>query len=458
MRRREFIQKSLLGLGTFLLYSSPGNSRPKAVTEGKRRAKSLIFLTMAGGPSQMDTFDYRPELSRMKNKTVTGFTSEKGLDGGVILDSFWKFKQYGQSGAWVSDLFPFQAQTVDDLAFIKSCTCTSNNHSLALYEMNTGHVTAGHPFLGAWINYALGNRNPLLPGSVVMVDPRGYPRNGELNWTAGALDQGHQILEVNSLDSPVSHMDLPAGVSVSSQEKYVRSLMELNRIHSRDRPHFPEFQKRSRQFAEAHLMAPPLKAMFDLSGESEATQKLYGLDRPHSRTFGKQLLWARRMVERGIPFIQIYSGGGALDEMTWDHHKNMELHQNLAASVDWPIKGLIQDLKARGLLEETLLLWGGEFGRLPVVDLNSLSGRDHNHEAFTMWLAGAGIKKGVSFGQTDELGLRAVENPVSVGDIHATLLHLMGIDHKALSYNDKGVLLRLTKESDKIIGPVIDRA
>ncbi len=400
------------------------------------KAKSVIFLYMYGGPSQIDTFDYKPTMYGMDNKTIEVKTFGRGghKNQGRIVEPRWKFKQYGECGKWISDLFPNLGTCVDEIAFIHSMTADSPIHGSAMLQMNSGKITSGSPALGSWVNYGLGSENENLPGFVVMLDHSGGPISGPKNWSSGYMPATYQGTVVRSKGTPILDLNRPGHMSDSVQRKMLNTLREMNQEHEVSRGGNSELAARIASYELAYKMQSTAPEAVDLSQETEATLKLYGLNDPKTEYFGKQLLMARRLVERGVRFVQVYSGGNHNDA-NWDAHgdliKNHELH---AGETDLPIAGLISDLKQRGLLDETLIVWGGEFGRQPTAEYAEGTGRDHNAYGFTMWMAGGGTKGGISYGQTDELGAAAVENKLHVKRLHATTLHLMGLDPNRLTY------------------------
>ncbi len=400
------------------------------------KAKSIIFLFMYGGPSHVDTFDYKPDMIGMDGKTVEVKTFGRGghRNQGRIVEPKWKFKQYGESGKWVSDLFPHLAGCVDDISFLHSMTADSPIHGSAMLMMNSGKILSGSPCLGSWVNYGLGSVNENLPGFVVMLDPTGGPISGAKNWSSGYMPATYQGSVVRSQGAPILNLNRPQGMSREMQRDLLDSLNEANAAHLAKRVDNTDLAARISSYELAYKMQQHAPEAVDLAQETEATQKLYGLDNPNTLDFGKRCLMARRLVERGVRFIQLYSGGNHNDA-NWDAHGDLEKNHNYhAGRTDQPIAALIKDLKDRGLLDSTLIVWGGEFGRQPTAEYAQGTGRDHNAYGFTMWMAGGGIKGGTSYGTTDELGSVAVENPLHVKRLHATILHQMGLDPNHLSY------------------------
>ncbi len=419
------------------------------------KAKNIISIFCYGGPSQVDTFDPKPELGKYAGEVMSGVGEvvvSQGNPGG-LMPSPWKFKQYGQSGIEVSELFPQVAQHVDDLAVIRSMHTLSNDHGPALYQMNTGTVLAGHPSVGSWLTYGLGSENSNLPGYVVFTDHRGGPINGQPNWGAGFMPAAYQGTQFRSTGDPIVDLRPPKEVSRQRQRKWLDLLQDFNRENLALNPEDNELSARIQSYELAYNMQVHATEAIDITKESESTRKLYGLDDKHTQFFGRQALMARRLVERGVRVVQLYSGGGN-HEPTWDQHWSLKyFHTMHAGETDGPIAGLITDLKQRGLFDDTLIVWHGEFGRMPISQ--RLDGRDHNPYGFTVWLAGGGIKGGTVVGATDQFGYKAVENRKSVYDLHATLMHLMGLDHEKLTYHHNGRDMRLTDVHGNLIQEIL---
>ena len=424
------------------------------------KAKSVIFLFMFGGPSQVDLFDYKPELQARDGQSIENEFRRGTLTKAVLQASRRSFAQHGQSGLWCSDAFPNIAEHMDKLAVIKSLRSDSFAHGSALLQINSGRILQGHPSLGSWVTYGLGSINQNLPGYVVMLDPRGGPTSGAPNWSSGYMSAAYQGTLIRTSSEPILNLQPPPNVTRDTQRREIDLIQALNTQHRADRQDVAsELDARIASYELAFQLQMAAPEALDLSQESERTLERYGLHEPKPdwhplalgpSTFGRQCLIARRMVERGVRFIQIYSGGGnAGGQNTWDGHhgieENLKLH---CPEVDRPIAALLQDLEERGLLESTLVVWGGEFGRMPVSETFNTGGkpggRDHNPKGFTYWLAGAGVRGGTSYGATDELGEAAVENPRHLRDLHATILRLMGLDHKRLTYFHGGLDEKLT--------------
>jgi hypothetical protein len=405
------------------------------------KAKNVIFLFMYGGPSHIDTFDYKPAMKGRDNQTVDVKTFGRGghKNQGRIVEPRWNFKQYGDCGHWVSDLFPHLATCVDDIGFLHSMTADSPIHGSAMLMMNSGKILSGSPCLGSWVNYGLGSVNENLPGFVVMLDPTGGPISGAKNWSSGYMPATYQGTILRSKGAPIIDLNTPAGSTRAVQRELLDALRDANTEHLAARSDNTDLAARINSYELAFKMQQYAPEAVDLTQETEATQKLYGLDNPRTLDFGKRCLLARRLVERGVRFIQLYSGGNHNDA-NWDAHGDLEKNHNYhAGNTDQPIAALLKDLKARDMLKDTLVVWGGEFGRQPTAEYAAGTGRDHNAYGFTMWMAGGGIKGGVSVGTTDELGSVAVDSPFHVKYLHATILHQMGLDPNKLSYFQSGL-------------------
>lgn len=400
------------------------------------KAKSVIFLFMYGGPSHIDTFDYKPAMVGMDGKTIEVKTFGRGgkKNAGRIVEPKWKFAQHGESGKWVSSLFPNVATCVDDIAFVHSMTADSPIHGSAMLMMNSGKVLSGSPCLGSWVNYGLGSVNENLPGFVVMLDGKGGPISGAKNWSSGYMPASYQGVVMRSKGAPILDLAPPEGMTESTQRRLLDRLLAKNKEHQQPRSDNSDLAARIASYELAFKMQQHAPEAVDLAQETEATHRLYGYDKERTRDFAGKCMLARRLVERNVRFIQIYSGGAHNDD-NWDAHGDLERNHNFhAGNTDKPIAGLLKDLKQRNLLDETLVVWGGEFGRQPTAEYAEGTGRDHNSYGFTMWMAGGGVKGGTSVGTTDELGAAAVESPFQVRNLHATILNQMGLDSNKLSY------------------------
>ena len=409
------------------------------------KAKHVIFLFMYGGPSQVDTFDYKPKMYPLDGKTIEVKTFGRGgkKTGGRVVGPKWQFKQYGQCGKHVSDLFPHLGQQSDKIAYLHSMTADSPIHGSAMLMMNSGHVLSGKPSLGSWVNYGLGSENENLPGYVVMLDPTGGPISGAKNWTSGYMPAAFQGVTVNASGTPILDLKNARGMSRDEQRTMLDALNKYNGRHLSDRTDNSNLSARIASYELAYKMQMSAPEAVDFNQEKEHVKALYGIGEQRTDDFGKKCLLARRLVERGVRFIQIYSGGNHNDA-NWDAHGDLvKNHSYHAGNTDKPIAGLLQDLEQRGLLDETLIVWGGEFGRQPTAEYAKGTGRDHNSYGFTTWMAGGGIKGGVSVGQTDEIGSKAVENRFHVKNLHATILTQLGFDPNQLSYFYRGLDQRL---------------
>lgn len=419
-------------------------------------ARSVIHLFMYGGPSQMDLFDPKPELRKRDGQPMPLPKGEKlnvffGSPGPLMASPF-RFQRRGESGLWVSELFPALATVIDEIAVIRSMHAESNNHAPALFQMNTGQTRPGNPSLGSWVGYGLGSENQDLPGYVVMCDQRGGPIGGAPNWGAGYMPAAFQGTPFRIEGDPILDLS-PPPERRDRQRGWLDLLKDLNQAHLADHPGESDLLGRIQAYELAYRMQAEAPQAVDLSRETAATKRLYGLDNPVTEPFGRRLLIARRLVERGVRFVQVYNGGGTFDE-NWDAHYDLEKNHRLHCSeTDGPIAGLITDLKQRGLLDETLLLWGGEFGRMPVSQ--SKVGRDHNPHGFTCWMAGGGVKGGIAVGETDEFGYRAVTDRCHINDWHATILHLLGLDHTLLTFLHAGRQKRLSDVAGRVIKPLL---
>ncbi len=421
------------------------------------RAKSVISLFMSGGPSHMDTFDPKPALTKYAGQPLTGKGEIVVRQGhpGPLMPAVFSFKKHGQSGMDVSEIFPNVAQHVDDMAFLRSCYGKSNDHVQAAYELTSGMIRMGFPSLGSWVTYGLGSENQNLPAFVVIYDARGGPFGGPSNWSAGFMPAAYQGTVFRASDNPIVDLKPPAEVTADEQRARLDLLGKLNEIDARKYPGNSELAARISSYELAYRMQGCAPEAVDVNRESEVTRKLYGMDDKITEPFGRQCLMARRLVERGVRFVQLYHGGlGNQNTDTWDAHADVKQnHTQHAAEVDKPIAGLLADLKARGLLESTLVVWHGEFGRMPISQRGV--GRDHNPGAFTVWMAGAKIKGGQAIGASDEFGYKAEQQPISVHDLHATILHLLGMDHTKLTYFYNGRNMRLTDVYGELVPQII---
>ena len=415
----------------------------------RARAKSVIWIFTNGGPSQVDTWDYKPELAKRDGQPLEGFDTKTGFfpgSVGPLMKSPFEWQQHGKSGTWTSGLFPHLSQHVDKMTFIHSCWTKSNNHSPALFMINTGETRMGFPCVGSWVTYGLGSVSDSLPAFVVMSDPknRGLPKGTALNWGAGFLPSVYQGTWLRPQGEPIDNLKRLSNLTDERQRAQLDLLAKLNRASLGGSAVESELSARIESFELAYRMQTAAPEAFDVSKEPEHVKKLYGLDQPHCAHVASQCMMARRMVERGVRFVQIYSGGMD-NQQSWDCHADLVgNHTGFASETDQPVAALLADLEQRGLLNDTLVVWGGEFGRLPVSQKGGKPGRDHNPHAFTVWLAGGGVKGGFHYGETDEIGHKAVVNRVGVHDLQATLLHALGLDHEKLTFKFQGLDQRLT--------------
>ena len=471
--RRALLQRAGGGIGMLALNSllnqnsigSQNNSiNPLASKKPhhKAKAKNVIWLFINGGPSHVDTWDYKPGLVKADGQKLDGFDKTTGFFDnavGPLLKSPFEFKQHGQSGMWASSLFPNLSKHVDKMAFIKSFHTQSNNHSPALFMANTGVTRMSHPCVGSWVTYGLGSENENLPAFVVMSDPlnRGLPKGHAANWSSGFLPGAYQGTWVRSKGEPIPNLKRIGELSDQQQRAQLDLIGKLNNQHQKKYPEDQELTARIRSFELAYRMQQEAPECFEVDSEPEHIKSLYGLNEKRCSHFARQCLMARRMVERGVRFVQIYSGGME-NQRSWDGHGDIKKnHSQFAGETDQPIAGLLSDLEQRGLLKDTLVIWGGEFGRLPVSQLSGgkPTGRDHNPHAGCYWFAGGGSKGGTSYGETDEIGHKAAVDKVEIHDIHATILHLLGMEHKKLTYLHSGRRFRLTDVAGNVINDVV---
>lgn len=458
--RREWLQRAGGGCGWLALSamlgreqaaSAAGTLNPLAPKQPHffAKAKSVIWIFMNGGPSHVDTWDYRPELVKRDGQTLSDFDNKTGFfpDAvGGLMKSPFEWKQHGESGTWAPDLFPHLSQHVDKMAFIHSCFTNSNNHSPALFMMNTGVTRMGNPCVGSWVTYGLGSESDSLPSFMVMSDPlnRGLPKGNALNWGAGFLPSVYQGTWLKPQGEPIDNLKPPAVLNSERQRAQLDLLAKFNQQHLQHSAAESELAARIESFELAFRMQAAAPEALDITREPQHIQHQYGIDQKHCTHFATQCLRARRLVERGVRFVQIYSGGME-NQQSWDCHADLVgNHRGFALEADQPIAALLADLAQQGLLDSTLVIWAGEFGRLPVAQKGAKPGRDHNPHAFTVWMAGGGMKGGTHYGETDDIGMRAAVNKVSVRDFHATILAAMGLDHERLSFPFQGLDQRLT--------------
>jgi hypothetical protein len=463
LARREFL-RSGLGCGTLALADLLSRENPAAAAERKPHfapgAKSIIWLFMTGGPSQVDTFDYKPELQKRNGQKLSGADPKTGFftTSGNCLASPFKWSQHGKSGSWISDVYPSVAKHADDFAYIHSCHSVANNHAPASMELAAGMTRPGYPTLGAWLSYGLGSSNDNLPSFVVMHDAK--PRGDDGIWSPGFLPKTHQPLLLSAQQKEAIRDVAPlAGMTDARQKAQLDLLREANLEHQSARGDQPDLSARIRSFELAYRMQAAAPEALDLSREAEKTKGLYGMDNKDCASFGRQCLIARRLVERGVRFVQVFCptnriSGGAVGDVPWDGHSDILVnHRDCGMMTDTPFAGLLTDLKQRDMLKDTLVIWGGEFGRTS--DAQDGKGRDHNPKAYTTLFCGGGAKGGVHYGQTDEFGYKAAVDKVTVHDLQATILHLMGLDHTKLTYRHNGRDFRLTDVAGRVIQEVI---
>ncbi|MEX2119185.1 MAG: DUF1501 domain-containing protein [Pirellulales bacterium] len=421
-------------------------------------AKSCIFLLMNGGPSHVDTFDYKPSLAKYAGQSLPPdkqFTNSGNRKMGFLTPAWREFRPGGQSGLMISDFFPRVREHADKLALVRSCHTDSHAHGSALVAMNTGSTFIGRPSLGSWALYGLGTPNQNLPGYVAIMDKRGGPISGQPNWSSGFMPASYQGTLFRPEGEPVLDLRGPAHIDRTIQREQLDLLARLNQQHLDERPGGAELAARIQSYELAFRMQAEAPEAVDFSGEDAKTLEMYGVGTAPTDEFGRNCLIARRLVERGVRFVQLYSGGGHLED-TWDAHESVEKnHGTHGAEVDQPIAALLTDLEQRGLLASTLIVWGGEFGRMPFAEGEGAPGRNHNPYGFTMWMAGGGVKGGVSYGQTDEFGFAAAVDKVHLHDLHATILALLGLDHERLTYFHQGRDERLTDVFGRVIGEII---
>ena len=444
--RRDFLARAGAGFGSLALTDlllkqdlQSAVTRPALPLphHGRGKAKSVIFLFMEGGPSHIDTFDPKPLLNQLAGKPLPeSFVrplTAMGEQESPILGEKRTWKQHGESGTWVSDWLPHTAKIVDDIAVIRSCHQDGLNHVGSVCQMNTGSILAGRPSLGAWTTYGLGSENENLPAFVVLTDNDSKPFNGSRNWGTGFMPSAYQGTQFKFGDEPVANLRNPAGVSDARQKGRINFINQLNRRHAADRQSQSDLEARIKSFELAYRMQSEIPLAADLDDEPQYLKDLYGVGGAKTDAVAKNCLLARRLVERGVRFVQVFCGTGS----KWDAHKGIEKnHTDRCAEADQPSAALIMDLKQRGLLDETLVIWGGEFGRTPMSEKGD--GRDHNPWGFSMWMAGGGVKGGQVLGSTDELGLYAVEDPQHVHDLHSSILWSLGLEARELIYMNNG--------------------
>lgn len=461
MNRRDFITYQAMLLSGLYNLNTFAQKRPdNLVNKNNTKVKTLIHLFMVGGPSQIELFDYKPELYKKDGKTIDNFVSEKGQVGGKIMKPITNFQQYGDSGHWFSDLLPNLAKHADDLTFIKSLTCRSLNHLLAQYELNTGHTTPGSPFVGAWIDYALEKNNSKLPNMAVMADVLGQPRSAPACWNSFLPGTSSKVV-INEMRKTLDELQSFEFTDKKTVDMFMKGLKDLNQASSYAK--HPVLKQREELFEFINRARTSLLDLITPGDYTEREQKLYGAKRFGENPLVDRLILARKLAEYEVPYVQICIGNEQ-NPTSWDHHFNIDHIVGMSKKIDRPLYGFLQDMKERELLDESLVLFAGEFGRTPITDdilekggkeVSDSTGRGHNNNANSIWLAGSGVKAGHSFGETDELSLHSVKDPITIGDLWATILHLMGIDHNKLIVEENGETKRLTTNSNRIIEQIL---
>ena len=465
LSRRHILQQAGAGFGGMALQSLLGadgvlkntNSMAPRAPHFAPKANSVIFLFMYGGPSHVDLFDPKPALAKWHGRAIPVFKKEDAFMGSktknVAMQSYYKFAKHGQAGIDMAEVYPNLARHADTMCVIRSMYAESNNHGPAIFQMNTGFMQAGRPSMGSWVTYGLGSESENLPAFVVLLDRQGAPVNGALNWSNGFMPATFQGVPFRSSGEPIAYLTPPKNVSRSQQRARLDLLKQWNTEFADANPAESSLAARINAYELAFKMQMSASECTDLSREPESVRQMYGLDNNVTSHFGKNCLLARRLVERGVRFVQVYSGGNE-GPKAWDAHDDLKKNHDLhCAETDGPIAALLDDLKMSGMLDTTLVIWGGEFGRSPVAENGK--GRDHHPKGFTMWMAGGGIKPGMTYGATDEFGYNAIENRVSVPDLHATILHQLGFDHERLTYSFDGRDYRLTNVSGDVVNALL---
>ncbi len=472
LARRDFLSRLATGLGGVALASLLARDGAAALTavpgeaadpppHHPPRATRVVQIFLQGGLSHVDSFDYKPELAAHHGQSIGGPERPEAFMGkvGRLHQAHWTFRQRGESGLWISDLFPHIAEQADELVVIRSMWSGTGNHTPATYEANSGFRTLGFPAAGAWISYGLGCETDNLPAFVVLPDARSLPTGGANNWTSGFLPARHQGVVINAQGTAIRDLRSASGVSSEVEQDRYQALAALNRRHAEARPEDDALAARIRSYELAARMQLAVPEAVDLAQETAETHAMYGLNQEASAEFGRSLLLARRLQERGVRFIQVWSGAAFGSDVHWDAHESVpNNHGREAARIDRPVAGLLADLRNRGMLDDTLVVFNTEFGRTPysqAAEDQAGPGRDHNPEGFSIWLAGAGLRRGTSFGSTDEVGWKAADKRVSTADFHATLLHLLGIDHQRLTFYHNGIMRRLTNVGGEVIHDIL---
>lgn len=472
--RRNFLGWTQAGLGMAALFALLAREQPSraAVVPSEAddppphfpaKAKRAIHVFLCGGLSQVDSFDYRPALTKYHGQPLPADGERPDVffgQVGLLRANDWEFRQRGQSGLWVSDLFPHLAEQADELTVIRSMFAETSNHTPATFQANTGFRLNGFPVMGSWLSHGLGSETDELPAYVVIPDPRGKPAGGSINWSNGFLSARHQGVPLKSRGPAIADLTSAAPLSEQAETASRDLLSKINERHLAERGTSDALSARIRSYELAARMQLAVPQVSDLEQETSTTHAMYGLGRPETDDFGRSCLLTRRLLEKGVRFVQLFSGGAfGSPRINWDGHEDMkENHTREATRIDLPLAGLLADLKARGMLEDTLVVFSSEFGRTPFAQSKDGTlgpGRDHNQYGFSTWLAGAGLKHGLAYGSTDEIGLRAQENPVSWHDFHATILHLLGIDHERLTFYHNGIRRRLTNVHGEVVQGIL---
>ena len=470
LSRRDLLAHFATGLGGVALASLLARDASAARVPGEAedppphhqpKAKRAIQIFLQGGLSHVDSFDYKPELSRLHGKSVPGPDRPQGFMGkvGLLHKPHFEFKKRGESGLWISDLFPHLIEVADELTVINSMWSGTGNHTPATYEANSGFRTLGFPAAGTWLSYGLGCEVDNLPTFIVLPDTRSLPTGGANNWSAGFLPARHQGVVLNTSGPPVRHLTPATKIDENTQAARFAALGELNRRHLEQREGDDALASRIRSYELAARMQQAIPEATDLAKEPANIHKLYGTEQNECRDFGRACLMARRLVERGVRFVQLWSGAAFGSEVHWDAHGSVpNNHRRESSKIDQPVAGLLKDLRQRGMLDDTLVIFNTEFGRTPFSESGDGKvgdGRDHNADAFSVWLAGAGLKHGMAYGTSDDIGWKTADKPVDVHDFHATILHLMGIEHTRLTFYHNGIQRRLTNVHGHVLMDIL---
>ncbi len=469
INRRSFLEFSSSGLATAVLANLMRRDL-SARPEGKgaslhpfAKAKRAIHICLVGGFSQVDSFDYKPELDKLHGKALPRGAQPKTFFGqtGLLRKSEWEFKQRGKSGLWVSELFPHLEKVADELTIIHSMVADTPNHMPAMFQENSGFQSNGFPSLGSWLSYGLGNESDALPTFVVIPDARSLPNGGASNWSSGFLPARHQGTLFRSGSQPIRNLFAGQRIPVEAEKEALALLKGLNQGHLSSRSDNDLLKARIASYELAAKMQLSIPEAIHFEDEPQSIQELYGIHDKQTADCGRRCLLSRRLLERGVRFVQLYSGGafGGTPRHGWDGHENNKTnHQREAGLIDQPVAALIADLKQRGMLEDTLIICTSEFGRTPFTQAAKGTlglGRDHNAEGFTVWMAGAGLKKGITYGETDDISWRAIHNKVTWPDFHATVLHLLGLNHEALTWYHNGIERRLTNVHGHVLKDIL---